>query len=51
MLDDMDDVHSIHSMGVVENPLYADHEDEGATYSGLMKKEKEVWYSLFSTSW
>lgn len=24
MLDDMDDVHSTHSIGVVENPLFAD---------------------------
>ncbi len=36
----MDDVHSIHSIGVVENPLFADHEDhDGASYSEIKKKE------------
>ena len=57
MLDqDLDDVHSVHSIGVVENPLYADQEDyEGPTYAGLQKKEKElekegevrIWGMLF----
>lgn len=44
MLDqDLEDVHSVHSIGVVENPLYADQEDyEGPTYAGLAKKEKEL---------
>lgn len=41
MLEDMDDVHSVHSIGVVENPLYADQEDhEGLTYAGLEKKDE-----------
>lgn len=35
MLEDMDDVHSVHSVGVVENPLYAEQEDYG---DGLEKK-------------
>jgi hypothetical protein len=43
MLDDVDDVHSVHSIGVVENPLYADHEDYNEpTYAGLKNKELEV---------
>ena len=27
MLDDMDEPHKVHSVGVVENPLYSDQED------------------------
>lgn len=47
MLEDMDDVHSVHSVGVVENPLYADHEDYGGpSYTDLQKKEKEVGDSM-----
>lgn len=42
MLDDMDDAHSVHSIGVVENPLYAEHEEVGPSYAELQKKEKEV---------
>lgn len=43
MLDDMDDVHSIHSIGVVENPLYADHDgQDGASYAALKKKDEVV---------
>lgn len=43
MLEDMDDVHSVHSVGVVENPLYAEQEDYGdPSFAELEKKEKEV---------
>ena len=38
MLDDMDDAHSAHSVGVVENPLYAEHENY--TYDELAKNEE-----------
>lgn len=41
MLDDQDDAHSIHSVGVVENPLYADHEEYD------LPKAKEVSLCLF----
>ena len=37
----MEDAHSVHSIGVVENPLYAEQEDydAGPKYSDLRKKE------------
>lgn len=42
-MDDMEESRSAHSIGIVENPLYA--EDEAGptvTYSGLAAKEKEA---------
>ena len=42
MLDDMDDVHSVHSIGVVENPLYADEAYAGPRYADLDKKDQEA---------
>ena len=40
MLDDMEQSRSQHSIGIVENPLYAEDE-AGPTYAGLAAKEKE----------
>ncbi len=41
MLDDQDDSRSAHSIGIVENPLYAEQEDYNTpSYADL--KEKEV---------
>ena len=39
-MDDIEDSRSAHSIGIVENPLYAEDE-AGPTYSGLAAKEKE----------
>ena len=41
MLDDMEESRSAHSIGIVENPLYAEDE-AGPTYSHLAAKEKEA---------
>ena len=41
MLDDMEESRSAHSIGIVENPLYAEDE-AGPTFSGLAAKEKEA---------
>ena len=41
MLDDQDDSRSAHSIGIVENPLYAEQEEYNTpSYAAL--KEKEV---------
>jgi hypothetical protein len=40
MLDDMEESRSQHSIGIVENPLYAEDE-AGPTYAGLTAREKE----------
>ena len=37
----MDESRSGHSIGIVENPLYAE-EEEGHKYSDLVAKEKEA---------
>ena len=43
MLDDQDDGHSTHSIGIVENPLYAEQEDYTTpSYATLKEKEAEV---------
>lgn len=43
MLDDQDDLHSTHSIGIVENPLYAEQEDYNTpSYATLKEKEAEV---------
>lgn len=43
MLDDQDDVHSTHSIGIVENPLYAEQEEYNTpSYAALKEKEAEV---------
>lgn len=43
MLDDQDDTHSAHSIGIVENPLYAEQEDYNTpSYATLKEKEAEV---------
>lgn len=43
MLDDQDDGYSTHSIGIVENPLYADQEDYNTpSYANLKEKEAEV---------
>ncbi len=45
MLDDQDDAHSAHSIGIVENPLYAEQEDYNTpSYATLKEKEAEVRY-------
>ena len=41
MLDDMEESRSAHSVGIVENPLYAEDE-AGPTYADLTAKEKEA---------
>lgn len=40
MLDDIEESRSQHSIGIVENPLYAEDE-AGPTYAGLAAREKE----------
>ena len=43
MLDDQDDAHSTHSIGIVENPLYAEQEEYSTpSYAALKKKEVEA---------
>ncbi len=43
MLDDQDDTHSTHSIGIVENPLYAEQEEYNSpSYASLKKKEADV---------
>ena len=43
MLDDQDDSHSTHSIGIVENPLYAEHEEYTTpSYASLKEKEDKV---------
>ena len=45
LMDDQDDISmSGHSVGVVENPLFADNDDLDftPTYAGLKEKEAEV---------
>lgn len=43
MLDDQDDLHSTHSIGIVENPLYAEQEEYNTpSYATLKEKEAEV---------
>lgn len=42
MMDDIaEESRSTHSIGIVENPLYAEDE-AGPTYAGLTAKEKEA---------
>lgn len=51
MLDDQDDAHSAHSIGIVENPLYAEQEDYNTpSYAALKEKEAEVRGRLFWTT-
>lgn len=42
MLDDMEETRSGHSIGIVENPLYAEEEGEQLRYSDLSAKDKEA---------
>ena len=43
LLDDQDDVHSTHSIGIVENPLYAEQEEHtNPFHAALRKKEAEA---------
>ena len=43
MLDDQDDSRSAHSIGIVENPLYAEQEDYTTpSYATLKEKEAAV---------
>lgn len=43
MLDDQDDLRSTHSIGIVENPLYAEQEEYNTpSYATLKEKEAEV---------
>jgi len=43
MLDDQDDARSTHSIGIVENPLYAEQEEYTTpSYAELKKKEADV---------
>lgn len=47
MLDDMDNTFSVHSIGIVENPLYMDQEDydhENPMYTQV-EEEKEGMYA------
>ena len=48
MLDDQDDARSAHSIGIVENPLYADQDESGEpSYANLASKEKEAEVRLW----
>ena len=49
MLDDIES-RSGHSIGIVDNPLYAE-EEEGQTYSDLMAKEKEAEVRTYTCTW
>lgn len=40
-MDDIEESRSGHSIGIVENPLYAE-EEEGQKFSNLMAKEKQA---------
>lgn len=42
-MDDQDDAQSHHSIGIVENPLYAEQEGfDTPSYAALSAKEKEA---------
>ena len=49
MLDDVDDAHSTRSIGIVENPLYAEQEDY-TTPSYATLKEREAAVSVMCKS-
>lgn len=50
LMDDQDDAQSRHSIGIVENPLYAEQEGfETPTYAGLSAKEKEAEVGLVNS--
>lgn len=46
-MDDQDDIQSRHSIGIVENPLYAENDDlDTPSYAALSEKEKEAEVNL-----
>ena len=50
-MDDQDDGRSTHSIGIVENPLYAEQEEYNTpSYATLKEKEAEVSLSAIFRS-